>query len=172
MIAGHDLVLYPDGSPTRTFCYVADAVTGYFLVLGKGGAGEPYNVGIDGPETSMADLAENVARLGRELFVSGRSRPRGEPREGVPDRQPQPPQPRHHQGAPTSVSTPRSASRRACDAPCSGTAQTAAGRKHEHDGRRKTEDGRRQQNPRSGAAPFFPSPRGGARCGAAGSEAG
>ena len=68
MIAGHDLVLYSDGSPTRTFCYVADAVTGYFLVLGKGGAGEPYNVGIDGPETSMADLAENVARLGRELF--------------------------------------------------------------------------------------------------------
>ncbi len=68
MIAGHDLVLYSDGSPTRTFCYVADAVTGYFLVLGKGGAGEPYNVGIDGPETSMADLAENVAKLGRELF--------------------------------------------------------------------------------------------------------
>ncbi len=68
MIAGHDLVLYSDGSPTRTFCYVADAVTGYFLVLGKGGSGEPYNVGIDGPETSMADLAESVARLGRELF--------------------------------------------------------------------------------------------------------
>ncbi len=39
MIAGHDLVLYSDGSPTRTFCYVADAVTGYFLALGKGGAG-------------------------------------------------------------------------------------------------------------------------------------
>ena len=68
MIAGHDLVLYSDGSPTRTFCYVADAVTGYFLVLGKGGSGEPYNVGIDGPETSMADLAESVARLGRDLF--------------------------------------------------------------------------------------------------------
>jgi UDP-glucuronate decarboxylase len=68
MIAGHDLVLYSDGSPTRTFCYVADAVTGYFLVLGKGGSGEPYNVGIDGPETSMAGLAETIARLGRELF--------------------------------------------------------------------------------------------------------
>ena len=68
MLAGHDLVLFSDGSPTRTFCYVADAVTGYFLALGKGGAGEPYNVGIDGPETSMADLAETVAKLGRELF--------------------------------------------------------------------------------------------------------
>ena len=33
MFAGKDLVLLSDGSPSRTFCYVADAVIGYFKVL-------------------------------------------------------------------------------------------------------------------------------------------
>ena len=143
MIAGHDLVLYSDGSPTRTFCYVADAVTGYFLALGKGGAGEPYNVGIDGPETSMADLAENVARLGRELFgYQGEGRPRGEPREGIPDRQPQPAQPRHHQGAHPARFRPQGRSRGGLAThPALVRRKSAAGRKHEQDGRRQTEDG-------------------------------
>ena len=63
MLAGRDLVLLSDGSPTRTFCYVADAITGYYLVLLRGPPGEPYNVGIDGPEISMLDLAEMVAGL-------------------------------------------------------------------------------------------------------------
>ena len=30
LFAGKDLVLLSDGSPTRTFCYVADAIVGYF----------------------------------------------------------------------------------------------------------------------------------------------
>ena len=28
-----DVVLLSDGSPTRTFCYVSDAITGYFKIL-------------------------------------------------------------------------------------------------------------------------------------------
>ena len=36
ILAGHDLVMLSDGSPTRTFCYVADAVVGYYKVLAKG----------------------------------------------------------------------------------------------------------------------------------------
>jgi UDP-glucuronate decarboxylase len=67
-IGGRDLVLLSDGSPTRTFCYVADAVTGYYLALLRGGRGEAYNIGVHGPEISMLDLAETVAGLANELF--------------------------------------------------------------------------------------------------------
>jgi UDP-glucuronate decarboxylase len=68
VIRGEDIVMFSDGSPTRTFCYVADAVVGYYKVLVGGGAGEPYNVGADGPEVSMAGLAEIVIEEARRLF--------------------------------------------------------------------------------------------------------
>lgn len=67
-LAGDDLVLRSDGSPSRTFCYVSDAVTGYYLTLLRGGRGEPYNIGIDRPEITMQELAETLARLTGELF--------------------------------------------------------------------------------------------------------
>ena len=63
-----DIVMLSDGSPRRTFCYVADAVVGYFKILVKGRSGEAYNIGVEKPEISMADLAERIAQLGRELF--------------------------------------------------------------------------------------------------------
>jgi dTDP-glucose 4,6-dehydratase/UDP-glucuronate decarboxylase len=78
-LAGRDLVLLSDGSPTRTFCYVSDAVTGYYLALLRGRPGEAYNVGVDGPEISMRDLAGTIAGLANDLFghrvevVHGRS---------------------------------------------------------------------------------------------------
>jgi len=68
VMAGRDIVLLSDGSPTRTFCYVADAVVGYYKALVRGRDGEPYNVGIDRPEISMKDLAERVVATARELF--------------------------------------------------------------------------------------------------------
>jgi nucleoside-diphosphate-sugar epimerase len=78
-LAGRDLVLLSDGSPTRTFCYVADAVTGYYLALLRGRPGEPYNIGVDEPEISMRELATTIAGLANNLFgyevqvVHGRS---------------------------------------------------------------------------------------------------
>jgi UDP-glucuronate decarboxylase len=68
VLAGRDIVLLSDGSATRTFCYVADAVVGYYKVLVRGGAGEPYNIGVEEPEISMAQLAERIAALGRDLL--------------------------------------------------------------------------------------------------------
>lgn len=68
ILADEDIVLLSDGSPTRTFCYVADAVIGYFKILVRGESGEAYNIGVAEPEISMANLAERVAVLGRELF--------------------------------------------------------------------------------------------------------
>lgn len=68
VLAGRDIVLLSDGSATRTFCYVADAVVGYYKILVGGRAGEPYNIGVEQPEISMADLAQTVASLARDLF--------------------------------------------------------------------------------------------------------
>jgi UDP-glucuronate decarboxylase len=68
VLAGRNIVMYSDGSPRRTFCYAADAITGYYKVLVRGGAGEPYNIGIEQPEISMAELAERVTETARELF--------------------------------------------------------------------------------------------------------
>lgn len=67
IFAGRDIVMLSDGSPTRTFCYATDAITGYFKVLVRGGAGEPYNIGIDRPEISIANLAELIVRAAAEV---------------------------------------------------------------------------------------------------------
>jgi nucleoside-diphosphate-sugar epimerase len=64
----NDIVMLSDGSPTRTFCYVADAITGYLKILVRGEPGESYNIGVDKPEISIADLAERVVSLARELW--------------------------------------------------------------------------------------------------------
>jgi len=68
VLAGRDIVMYSDGKPTRTFCYAADAITGYYKVLVRGGAGEPYNIGIERPEISMSDLANKVVANARSMY--------------------------------------------------------------------------------------------------------
>ena len=68
VLAGRDIVMLSDGSPRRTFCYAADAVTGYYKVLVRGRAGEPYNIGVEAPEVSMLELAERVAAWARRLW--------------------------------------------------------------------------------------------------------
>lgn len=68
VLSGRDIVMLSDGSPRRTFCYVTDAVIGYYKILVKGRPGEAYNIGVETPEISMAELAERVVALGRDLF--------------------------------------------------------------------------------------------------------
>ncbi len=68
VFAGRDIVMLSDGSATRTFCYVADAVAGYFKTLVRGRPGEAYNIGTEVPEISVAELSKKVAELGRRLF--------------------------------------------------------------------------------------------------------
>jgi UDP-glucuronate decarboxylase len=73
VLAGRDIVMLSDGAPTRTFCYVSDAVSGYYKALALGRAGEAYNIGVEDPEISVADLARLVTRIASELFgYSGR----------------------------------------------------------------------------------------------------
>ena len=66
LFAGRDLVLLSDGSPTRTFCYVADAIVGYYKILVRGRPGESYNIGNETPEISMRELAELLAGIARD----------------------------------------------------------------------------------------------------------
>jgi len=56
------IVLYSDGRPTRSFCYIRDAIRGMLLVLVAGASGEAFNVGND-EEISIGELAQIVAQL-------------------------------------------------------------------------------------------------------------
>jgi UDP-glucuronate decarboxylase len=68
VFANRDIIMYSDGSPTRTFCYITDAIVGYYKVMIKGRAGEAYNIGTETPEVSMRTLAERVISISSEVF--------------------------------------------------------------------------------------------------------
>lgn len=68
ILAGRDITLLSDGSPKRTFCYVADAIAGYYNLLTRGKPGEAYNIGTESPEISVAGLAGKLRDLAGELY--------------------------------------------------------------------------------------------------------
>lgn len=68
ILNGRDIVMLSDGSPTRTFCYSADSIQGYLKVLVNGAPGEAYNIGVETPEISVADLARKLITISKELF--------------------------------------------------------------------------------------------------------
>lgn len=63
-----DIVMLSDGSPKRTFCYVADAIVGYIKILVSGKPGEAYNIGIETPEISMKELALKMQKFAQKEF--------------------------------------------------------------------------------------------------------
>jgi nucleoside-diphosphate-sugar epimerase len=68
ILAGNNIEMLSDGAPTRTFCYSADAISGYYKVLLRGNTGESYNIGTETPEISIRELATRVTQIGRDLF--------------------------------------------------------------------------------------------------------
>ncbi|MEH7384553.1 NAD-dependent epimerase/dehydratase family protein [Bacillus sp. JJ1521] len=67
IIENKKLVMYSDGKPTRTFCYVTDAITGYLKAL----LYEPFdyfNIGIDKPEISIKELARIYKEAGLAIY--------------------------------------------------------------------------------------------------------
>jgi UDP-glucuronate decarboxylase len=68
ILNGEDVIMLSDGAPTRTFCYISDAIVGYYKVLVNGKKGESYNIGSDNPEISIRELAERTVKLAKELF--------------------------------------------------------------------------------------------------------
>ena len=65
VIEKRDVVLHSDGTPTRTFCYVSDAVTGYLLALAHGKF-DYFNIGTADPEISVREFAELCVQAGRK----------------------------------------------------------------------------------------------------------
>jgi len=66
VMENRDIEIFSDGSPTRTFCYIADSVAGYLKILLHGDFGY-YNIGIESPEISIRQLAQIFVSAGSEL---------------------------------------------------------------------------------------------------------
>jgi len=58
-----DIIMKSDGSAKRAFCYLADAIAGFFTVLLKGNNGEAYNVGNPNEEVNIKELANTLVDL-------------------------------------------------------------------------------------------------------------
>ncbi len=76
--------VWGDGSPTREFLYVEDAVEGILLAAEHYDSAEPVNLG-SGNEISIRALAELIARLTgyQGELVWDTSRPNGQPRRAL-----------------------------------------------------------------------------------------
>jgi dTDP-glucose 4,6-dehydratase/UDP-glucuronate decarboxylase len=60
-----NIVLYSDGKPTRSFCYIRDAIVSLFVITLSNASWKLYNIGNSEAEVNMLDLANLVARLAR-----------------------------------------------------------------------------------------------------------
>lgn len=58
-----EISLYGDGSQTRTFCYVTDAIVGFLKVLVNSPQADVFNVGNPSPEVSINDLVQVVGKV-------------------------------------------------------------------------------------------------------------
>jgi UDP-glucuronate decarboxylase len=67
IIEGRDIEIFSDGTPTRTFCYVADAVAGYLKVL-LHGKFDYFNIGMDKPEVPIRELGDIYVEAARQVF--------------------------------------------------------------------------------------------------------
>lgn len=67
VLADREIVIYSNGEPTRTFCYISDAVIGMMKVLCYH-ANEAFNIGNSSPEISVMQLAQIYREVGRTLF--------------------------------------------------------------------------------------------------------
>ena len=67
ILRNEDIVILSDGSPTRTFCYISDAMVGYFLCL-LHGKYDYFNIGIDGPEISVLEYANIFKDEAKSIF--------------------------------------------------------------------------------------------------------
>jgi UDP-glucuronate decarboxylase len=68
-----DISVLSNGSATRTFCYISDAISGYLKVLTLGERGESYNIGTENPEISVNDFTLKVSNIAKSFFNFKRS---------------------------------------------------------------------------------------------------
>ncbi len=58
IINSKNLCIKGDGSPTRPFCYITDALVAFFMIMVKGEDGEAYNLANPKETYSIGELAE------------------------------------------------------------------------------------------------------------------
>ena len=68
VVEGRDLEILSDGKPTRTFCYISDAINGYLKVL-LHGSFDLFNIGMDRPELSVKEFAEIFNKEGKKFLT-------------------------------------------------------------------------------------------------------
>jgi len=76
VVNGRDIEVKSDGLARRSFCYLADATAGFFMVLLKGANAQAYNVGNPNGEISIRDLAYLVAGLSTGKHINVIFKPR------------------------------------------------------------------------------------------------
>ena len=84
------LKIYGSGKQTRTYCYITDAIEGFFRVFSEGKSGEAYNIGHNKPEISVNDLCSLLQKICKKKLNSKitsypSSYPEDEPQRRCPD---------------------------------------------------------------------------------------
>lgn len=67
VLSNQDIEILSDGKPTRTFCYIADAILGYLKAL-LHGKFDVFNIGMEKPEISILELAKIYKEKANKLF--------------------------------------------------------------------------------------------------------
>lgn len=62
-IEKENIIMYSDGSAKRPFCYLADAVYGFMIMLLKGENSTAYNISNSEQFISIAELADTIAKI-------------------------------------------------------------------------------------------------------------
>ena len=88
--AGRPLRIYGTGKQTRTYCYITDAMVGFYQVVLRGLPGQPYNIGSAAPEISVHQLVEAIEKMlgrkiERQVIEHPDSYPADEPQRRCPD---------------------------------------------------------------------------------------
>lgn len=81
IINHQDLVIYGDGMAVRPFCYVADAVLAFLMILSRGNDGESYNMANNHSTYSVYELAVLLAAeiTNNQIKVDRRQKPKSKP---------------------------------------------------------------------------------------------
>ena len=66
IISEKELIIHSDGTPTRTFCYISDAIVGYLKVLSYKKF-EIFNIGNDADEISVKDFVNKFLKVSKKF---------------------------------------------------------------------------------------------------------
>ena len=67
VISNSDMNIFSNGKPTRSYCYIADAIVGYLNCL-KTQTYNVFNIGNDNEEVSVTKFAKKFLKQGKKIF--------------------------------------------------------------------------------------------------------